>query len=199
VIDGERATWAGWWKTLDIDPNPMNGNASLPDSAAQGAREQWVRANFTQIFGVSAEDLQAQGINPRRYARDHRDQIRRFAQEQRSQGIAVPSGRLSGAPGQGNPGADPGGKANRGYGYGARGRYGTGLRGGSAWIGILLVLFALRFLLVDSLVGTRSALVWVLMIGGVVLVARVLLFSWLRRRRFGRGRSGGQPNRRSKF
>jgi hypothetical protein len=189
VIDGERTTWAGWWETLGIDPNPLNGNANLPNSAAQRARQQWVRANFTQIFGVSAEDLQAQGINPRRYARDHRDQIRRFAQEQRSQGIAVPSGRLSGAPGQGNPGADPGGKTNRGYGYGARGRYGTGLRGGSAWIGILLVLFALRFLLVDSLVGTRSALVWVLMIGGVVLVARVLLFSWLRRRRFNRGRS----------
>ena len=42
-------------------------------------RQEWVRANFTQIFGVSAESLRAQGIDPRRYARDHRDQIRRFA------------------------------------------------------------------------------------------------------------------------
>jgi hypothetical protein len=183
---------------LDIDPNPMNGNPDLPDAAAQRARQQWIRANFTQIFGISAEDVQAQGINPRRYAREHRDQIRRFAQEQRSQGIAVPNGRVSGAPGQGNPGSDPGRQANRTYGYGARGRYGFGLRGGSAWIGILLFLFALRFLLVGSLVGRRAAVVWVLMIGGVVLVARVLLFSWLRRRRFNR-RSGGQPNGRSGF
>jgi Flp pilus assembly protein TadB len=177
----------------------MNGNPNTPDAAAQRARQQWVRANFTQIFGVSAEDLQAQGINPRRYAREHRDQIRRFAQEQRSQGISVPSGRLSGAPRQGSPGPDPGGQANRTYGYGARRGYRSGLRGGSAWIGILLFLFALRFLLVDSLVGRRAAIVWVLMIGGVVLVARVLLFSWLRRRRFNRRRSGGPPNGRSEL
>jgi Flp pilus assembly protein TadB len=165
----------------------MDGNANLADIPAR-ARQEWVRANFTQIFGVSAEDLQAQGINPRRYAREHRDQIRQFAQEQRSQGIAVPTGRLSSAPRQVNPGSDPGEPVNRGYGDGARGRYGRGLRGGSAWIGILLFLFALRFLLVDSLVGARAAVVWVLMIGGLVLVARVLLFSWLRRRHFKRRR-----------
>jgi len=179
---------------LGIDPNPINGNANPPDSASQRARQQWVRANVTQIFGVSPEDLLAQGINPRRYAREHRDQIRRFAQMQRSQGIIVPSARLSGAPGQGNPGPDPGRQAKRGYGNGTRGRYGIRLRGGSAWIGILLFLFALRFLLVDSLVGTRAAIIWVLMIGGVILVARVLLFSWLRQRRFDRRRSDGQPN-----
>jgi len=72
-----------------MDTNPINGNVS--DSAAQRARQQWVRENFTQIFGVSAEDLQAQGINPHRYAREHRDQIRYFAQIQRRRGIAVPS------------------------------------------------------------------------------------------------------------
>jgi hypothetical protein len=184
---------------FDIYPNPTDGNANIPDSAAQRARQQWVREHFIQIFGVSAEDLQSQGVNPRRYAREHRDQIRQFAQEQRSQGIAVPSGRLAGTPGQGNPGPDRGGEFNRGYRYGARGRYGMGLRGGSAWIGILLFLFALRFLLVDSLVGTRAAFVWVLMIGGVVLVARVLLFSWLRQRRLNASRSGEPPNRRSGF
>jgi hypothetical protein len=184
---------------LGIDPNPINGSAKLPDSAAPGARQQWVRANFTQIFGVSAEDLQAQGINPRRYAREHREQIRQFAQMQRSQGIIVPSGRLSGAPGQGNPEPGLASQANRGYGNGFRGRYGMGQRGGSAWIGVLLFLFALRFLLVDSLVGTRVAVVWVLMIGGVVLVARVLLFSWLRHRRFTRRRPDGQSNGRPGF
>jgi len=177
---------------LGIDPNPVNGNANLLDSAAQRARQQWLRANFTQIFGVSAEDLMAQGINPRRYAREHRDQIRQFAQMQRSQGLIVPGGRLSGSPGRGNSGPGPERQANLGYGYGTRGHYGIGLRGGSAWIGILLFLFALRFLLVDSLVGTHAALVWVLMIGGVLLVLRVLLFSWLRQRRFSRRRSGGQ-------
>lgn len=184
---------------LGIDPNPINGNADLPGNAAQRARQQWVRANFTQIFGVSAEDLQARGIDPRRYAREHRDQIRQFAQKQRSQGIAVPRGRFSGVPGQGGSEPGLGGQANRGYRYGARGRYGIGLRGGSAWLGIVLFLFALRFLLVDSLVGARAAVVWVLMIGGVVLVARVLLFSWLRQRRFNRRRSDGQPNGRSGF
>jgi len=182
---------------LGIDPNPINGTASLPDGGVPGARQQWVRANFTQIFGVSAEDLLAQGINPRHYAREHRDQIRQFAQMQRSQGIVVPSGRLSGPSGQGNPGPDMARQANRGYGYGFRGRFGMGQRGGSAWIGVLLFLFALRFLLVDSLVGTRVAVVWVLMIGGVVLVARVLLFSWLRHRRFNRRRSDGQSNGRA--
>ena len=50
-------------------------------------------------------------------------------------------------------------------------------------IGILLVLFALRFLLVDSFAGTHAAIFWVLGIGGILLVARVFLFSWLRRRR----------------
>jgi Flp pilus assembly protein TadB len=184
---------------LGIDPNPINGNANLTDRAAQRARQQWVRANFTQMFDVPPEDLLAQGINPRRYAREHRDQIRRFAQMQRSQGIPVPSGRLSGVPGQGNPGPDRERQANRGYGYGTRGRYGIGLRGSSAWIGILLFLLALRFLLVDSLVGTRAAVVWVLMIGGVILAARVLLFSWLRQRRFNRRRSDGRPNGRPGF
>ena len=69
-------------------------------------------ANFTQIFGVSAEDLMAQGINPRRYAREHRDQIRQFAQMQRSQGIIVPGGRLSGLVWTGNSGPGPERQAN---------------------------------------------------------------------------------------
>jgi len=61
-----------------------------------------------------------------------------------------------------------------------------GIRGGTAWIGVLITLFALRFLLVDSFVGTHAAILWVLGIGGIMLVARVLLFSWLRNRRFNR-------------
>ena len=65
--------------------------------------------------------------------------------------------------------------------------------GGGAWIGILLALFALRFLLVDSFAGAHAAIFWVLGIGGVLLVARVLLFSWLRRRRGTRGRWSGPP------
>jgi hypothetical protein len=69
-----------------------------------------------------------------------------------------------------------------------------GRRGGTAWIGILLALFALRFLLIDSFVGAHAAVFWVLGIGGILLVARVVLFSWLRKRRFNRWNSGGQQN-----
>ena len=79
-----------------------------------------------------------------------------------------------------------------GYGYGS-GRFGPGMRGGSAWIGILLILLALRFLLVDSFVGAHAAIFWVLGIGGILLVARVVLFSWLRRRRFRRSPPGAHP------
>ena len=56
----------------DIDPTPGNGNANIQSSGGQQGRQEWVRANFTQIFGTSAKDLQAQGINPRQYAREHR-------------------------------------------------------------------------------------------------------------------------------
>jgi len=98
---------------------------------------------------------------------------------QRRQGLAVPAGR---APGGNGPGGGDG-PANWGYRYGG-GRSAMGFRSrGGAWIGILLVLFALRFLLVDSFAGTHAAIFWVLGIGGVLLVARVFLFSWLRRRR----------------
>jgi hypothetical protein len=167
----------------DFGPTLAGDSAYGQGSGAQQDRQEWVRANFAQIFGISAEDLQAQGINPRQYAREHRDQIRQFAQLQRSQGIAVPSGKSSG--GQwGDSGSDAGGPDNRGYRYGGRGgRYGMGMRGGTAWIGVLIVLFALRFLLVDSVVGKHAAILWVLGIGGIMLVARVLLFSWLRTRR----------------
>jgi hypothetical protein len=171
----------------DIASTPADGNASTQGNGAQQERQEWIRANFAQIFGTSAEDLRAQGINPRQYAREHRDLIRQFAQKQRSEGIAVPSGR---APGDRQP--DGSGSSSRrpsrgGYGYGGGGRrYGLGVRGGSAWIGVLITLFALRFLLVDSFVGTHAAILWVLGIGGIMLVARVLLFSWLRNRRFNR-------------
>jgi hypothetical protein len=177
---------------------PTNGGSDPQNAGGPQDRQAWVRANFTQIFGTSAGDLQRQGINPRQYAREHRDQIRQFAQMQRSQGIAVPTGRPSG---NGPPGSGPnaGGPSNRGYGYGRRGGFAFGMRGGSAWIGILLVLFALRFLLVDSLVGTHAAIFWVLGIGGILLVARVFLFSWLRRRRWSRRQAGGQSSDRSGF
>jgi uncharacterized membrane protein YecN with MAPEG domain len=69
-----------------------------------------------------------------------------------------------------------------------------GRRGGTAWIGVLIALFALRFLLVDSFRGTHAAIFWVLGIGGIMLVARVFLFSWLRKRRFNHRQSGGQQN-----
>jgi hypothetical protein len=178
----------------DIDPTPANGNANTQGSGGQQDRQEWVRANFTQIFGTSAEDLQAQGINPRQYAREHRDKIRQFAQMQRSQGVAVPSGRASGSRRPGNSGPNAGGPNNRVYGYGGGRRFGMGMRGGSAWIGVLIALFALRFLLVDSFAGTHAAIFWVLGIGGIMLVARVFLFSWLRKRRFNRRQSGGQQN-----
>jgi hypothetical protein len=179
-----------------IDSFPTNGGSDPQNTGAPQDRQAWVRANFTQIFGTSAEELQRQGINPRQYARDHRDQIRQFAQMQRSQGIAVPTGRPSGNSWP-SSGPNAGGTSNRGYGYGRRG--GFGMRGGSAWIGILLVLFALRFLLVDSLVGTHAAIFWVLGIGGILLVVRVFLFSWLRRRRWNRRQAGGQPSNRPGF
>jgi hypothetical protein len=178
---------------LCIDRHPTDGNTDLHDSGGRRDRQEWVRVNFTQIFGISAADLQAQGVDPRRYAREHRDQIRQFARMQRSRGIAVPDGRPSGgrgpvggAPVGGDPAGDGSGvgAGNRGHGYRGAGRFGTGMRGGTAWIGILLVLLALRFLLVDSFVGSHAAVFWVLGIGGIMLVARVLLFSWLRKRRF---------------
>ena len=136
-----------------------------------------MRANFTQIFGTSIAELRAQGVDPRQYALDHPDQILRFVQAQRRQGMAIPGGRGDGGPAGGR------------YGYGG-GRFGVGMRGGSAWIGILLILFALRFLLVDSFVGAHAAIFWVLGIGGILLVARVVLFSWLRRRRLRRYQPG---------
>jgi hypothetical protein len=185
---------AGYMGDCDIDPTPADGNANIQSSGGQQDRQEWVRANFTEIFGTSPEDLRAQGIKPRQYAREHRDKIRQFAQIQRSQGIAVPSSRASGGSRPGNSGPNIGGPTNRGYGYGGAGRFGIGMRGGTAWIGILIALFALRFLLVDSFVGTHAAIFWVLGIGGILLVARVFLFSWLRRRRFNRGHSGGQKN-----
>jgi hypothetical protein len=182
-----------------IDPIPPDGNANPQRSGGQPDRQEWVRANFMQIFGTSAEDLQSQGINPRQYAMEHRDQIRQFARMQRRQGMAVPGGAPGGARGQGNNGPTAGGPAGGGYGYGGGGRFGMGRRGGSAWIGILIALFALRFLLVDSFAGTHAAVFWVLGIGGVLLVARVFLFSWFRKRRFNRRKSAGQPNGRSGF
>jgi hypothetical protein len=171
----------------DIAPTAADRNANIHGSGGQQDRQEWVRANFAQIFGTSAEDLRAQGINPRQYAREHRDEIRQFAQMQRSQGVAVPSGRASGGRRPANSGSNAGGPNNRVYGYGGDGgRYGIGMRGGTAWIGVLIALFALRFLLVDSFAGTHAAIFWVLGIGGIMLVARVFLFSWLRQRRFNR-------------
>ena len=185
-------------RQCDIEQEPESGNANIQGSGGQQDRMEWVGANFTQIFGTSAKDLQAQGINPRQYAREHRDKIRQFAQMQRSQGMPVPSGRASGGrPGYGGPNA--GRPAYRGYGYGGSGRFGMGVRGGTAWIGILVALLALRFLLVDSFVGTHAAVFWVLGIGGILLVARVFLFSWLRKRRFSRQQWDGQQNDQTGF
>jgi hypothetical protein len=173
----------------DFSPAPACGDASAQSSGGQHDRQEWIRANFAQIFGTSAEDLQAQGINPRQYAKQHRDKIRQFAQMQRSLGVTVPSGQTSSGRRPGDSGYDAGGPDNRVYRYGGgNGRYGMGMRGGAAWIGILVTLFALRFLLVDSFVGTRAAVLWVLGIGGIMLVARIFLFSWLRNRRFNRRR-----------
>jgi hypothetical protein len=178
-----------------IDSIPTNGSANPHNGGPPQDRQEWIRANFTQIFGTSIDDLQAQGINPRQYAREHRNEIRQFAQQQRRQGITVPGGRPSGGFGQpGNGGPNGGGPVGRRYGYGGGG-FGMGMRGGSAWIGILLVLLALRFLLVDSFAGTHAAVFWVLGIGGIMLVARVFLFSWLRKRRFNRRQSGGSNGR----
>ena len=168
-----------------INSIPNNDDANLAHNGGQRNREEWVRANFTQIFGTSAEELHARGVNPRRYAIDHRQEIRQFAQTQRRQGMAVPSGR---------PGGNGGMPITQGRGNGGGGRFGLGRRGGSAWIGVLLALFALRFLLVDSFAGAHAAIFWVLGIGGVLLVARVILFSWLRQRRFNRRSTSRQRN-----
>src|SRR5580693_6922547 len=164
----------------DTDPNRAMGDSDRRNGARPSSRQEWIQANFTQIFGVSAENLWAQGINPRQYAKQHRDKIRQFAQMQRSLGVTVPGGQTSSGRRPGDSGYDAGGPDNRVYRYGGgNGRYGTGMRGGAAWIGILVTLFALRFLLVDSFVGTRAAVLWVLGIGGIMLVARIFLFSWL--------------------
>ena len=176
----------------DIEQTQGNGNDVNRSSGGKQDRQAWVRANFSEIFGTSAGELQAQGHDPRQYAREHRDKIREFAQKQRRQGIAVPSGRTSGGDHQGDSGPDAGGPADRSYGYGGSSRFGRGIWGGTGWIGILLALFALRFLLIDSFVGTHAAVFWVLGIGGILLVARVVLFSWLRRRRFNQRQSSNQ-------
>jgi hypothetical protein len=171
----------------DIGPTPADSDAYVQGSGGQQDRQEWVRAHFAEIFGISAEDLQAQGINPRQYAREHRDKIRQFAQIQRSQGFAVPSARVPGGPQPSGSGSNSGRPVNRAGGYGGGGgRYGLGMRGGTAWIGVLVALFALRFLLVDSFAGSHAAVFWVLGIGGIMLVARILLFSWLRNRRINR-------------
>jgi hypothetical protein len=73
------------------------------------------------------------------------------------------------------------------------------MRGGPAWIGILIALLAPRFLLVDSFVGTHAAIFWVLGIGGILLVVRVFLFSWLRKSRFNRQRSRMPQNGQAGF
>jgi hypothetical protein len=176
----------------DIDPVPGTGNANMERTDGPQDRQEWVRANFTQIFGTSVDELRAQGIDPRQYAREHRGTIRQFAQMQRGRGIAVPSGRSSGGGRPGDSGPDAGGPTSRRFGNGGKGRFGYGMRGGTGWIGILIALFALRFLLVDSFVGTHAAIFWVLGIGGILLAARIFLFSWLRRSRSGRRRSDGQ-------
>jgi hypothetical protein len=164
-----------------IDQIPTDSDADRLGNGGPQTRQEWVRTNFTQIFGSSSADLQARGIDPRQYAREHRDRIRQFAQMQRRQGLAVPDGRSPSTGGNGPVGGN--GPASWGYRYGG-GRSGLGFRSrGGAWIGILLLLFALRFLLVDSFAGTHAAVFWVLGIGGFLLVARVFLFSWLRRRR----------------
>lgn len=176
----------GDFDIADIDSIPNEGDAD-PQTGDDGrSREEWVRANFTRIFGTSARDLRAQGIDPRRYAADHRDQIRRFARSQRQQGIAVPGGAPTSAPGNGWRSDSAGGA-----------RFGIAKRGGAAWIGILVALFALRLLLVGSFFGPHAAIYWVLIIGGILLAVRVLLFSWLRRRRFNRPRPGGDPDSRA--
>lgn len=171
---------------LPRDDAPTQGQVTChsEDMSAGGQqdRQAWVRANFTTIFGTSAEDLQSQGVDPREYAAQHRDQIRQFAQLQRSQGIAVPAGRDNVTPGPSDDPTAPVPPRNANGDGGGR-RFGAGRRGGSAWIGVVFVLFALRFLLISSTRGTHAALFWVLGIGGVMLVARVVLYSWLRNRR----------------
>lgn len=168
----------------DAETGPVSPGGPLKASndAGQTLRE-WVRANFTQIFGGSIEGLRAQGIDPRQYARDHRDKIREFAQMQRRRGISIPSGNRPNEDRAHNH-APRRRDALRGDGYDARRGPGIGMWGGTAWIGILVALLALRFLLVDSFVGSHAAIFWVLEIAGIVLVARVMLFSWLRNRRF---------------
>jgi hypothetical protein len=193
-VDGpsrEKCCTGSWpasyiWYVGDSDSGSTaaDGDASIQSDGRPQDRQEWVRANFARIFGTSAEDLRAQGISPGQYAREHRDQIRQFAQLQRSQGFVVPGGRAAGGRRPGNTGFTAG-EPNSGYGWGG-GRYGWGMRGGTAWIGALIALFALRFLLVDSFAGRHAALLWVLEIGGIMLVARILLFSWLRRRRHNR-------------
>jgi hypothetical protein len=166
-----------------MDEVPTAGDAGRHDGGGAETRQEWVQANFTQIFGTSVAELQAQRIDPRQYAREHRAQIRSFAQMQRSRGIAVPDGQSGGS---GGPGGNR--SSNRRYGHGMGGRYGGGRWGGGAWVAILLVLFVLRFVLVDSFAGGHAAIFWVLGIAGIVLVARIFLFSWLRRRRRDRRR-----------
>src|ERR1700683_40097 len=101
-----------------IDQAPNDHSAERHGNGGEQRREEWVRANFTQIFGTSPAELQARGIDPRRYAREHRDEIRRYAQRQRRQGMAVPGG----------PGA--GGRSGYGGGRSPMRRW-----GGGAWIG----------------------------------------------------------------
>jgi hypothetical protein len=96
-----------------IDQVPPDGDANRYGSQSP-AREEWVRANFVQIFGTSVEDLQALGIDPRQYALEHRSQIRSYAQAQRRRGMAVPDLRSSGGNGSASGGLGGIGPVNRG-------------------------------------------------------------------------------------
>ena len=190
------------WETALSRPDLLASNHSHPmlTPSLTAARCDVARngsgRTSPEIFGTSAEDLRRQGINPRQYATEHRDEVRQFVQRQRRAVIAVPGRRASGARGSEDGAAR--GPLRYGTLWGGQ-RWGPGVRGGSAWIGVLLALLALRFLLVDSYAGTHVAVFWVLGIGGIMLVARVVLFSWLRRRRSSGRRSGGPPHDASRW
>jgi hypothetical protein len=117
---------------------------------------EWVRANFTEIFGVSVEDLRDRGVDPREYAQQHQDEIRAYARSHRSQRPAGLGGRF-------------------GVGYGWRGGFGIG--------SLLIVLLVVRLVLGAGTGRFGSGIVGVVVLVAALVALRFGRLYWLRRRR----------------
>ncbi len=146
----------------DIDEITTNGAPG--EGGRQQRNREWVRANFTEIFGVSIAELRARGVDPRVYAQEHQDLIRQYARSRRG-------------------GAGPGSGGGFGGGYRWRGGFGIG--------GLLLVLLVVRLALGGRGGGTGVGLLVVVLLVAAMLLFRFGRIAVMRRKRAGSGRDRG--------